>query len=454
MLATQTEDLLQQDREHAVHPLQFSTDQDRTTIFVEGKGAVLKDSEGNEFIDGLSCLWNVNIGHGREELAEAAAEQMRKLAYVVSYTGATNVPHIQLADKIASLCYPNLNAVYFTTAGAEATESALKTARFYWKARGKPDKIKFIGRQWGYHGVTLAAMSVTGIPAYWKMFEPRFPNVSHIEAPYRLRSSFRDLPEDEFGLACANLLEQEILKQGPETVAAFIAEPVQGAGGVIVPPRTYFPRIREICDQYEVLFIADEVITGFGRTGKWFALEHWGVQPDIMDFAKGVTSAALPLGGIVISDEIRDTINSAPAENRYMHAATYSGHATCCAVGLRNIEIMERENLIERSATMGAKLLAGLQTLADNPMVGEVRGLGLMAGVELMADPAKGEFFDPALNVGDQVFTALKKRGVFTRVRGDAITFAPPFVITDEQVEKLVSATREALSVVASNVGR
>src|SRR5215210_139894 len=324
------------DQAHLLHPLHHPTAHTTPQIWVEGRGAMIKDAAGREYIHGLAGLWNVNIGHGRRELALAAQEQMCTLAYHSAYAGATNPQAIALAEKLSALMYPSVNTFFFTSGGAEASESSFKTARFYWKARGKPDKIKVISRMRAYHGLTLAAMSATGLPAFWPMFEPRTPGFLHIDAPDPYRFVNAD-PQASLGIAAANKLEDAILREGPDTVAAFIAEPVQGAGGVIVPPADYFPRIREICDQYEVLFIADEVITGFGRTGKWFALEHWGVQPDIMDFAKGVTSAALPLGGIAISDEIRDTINSASFENRYMHAATYSGHATCCAVGLRNI---------------------------------------------------------------------------------------------------------------------
>jgi adenosylmethionine-8-amino-7-oxononanoate aminotransferase len=454
MITTQLDEIIRQDQAHIVHPLQHPDDHSRPMIFTEGKGAVLKDIEGREYIDGLSCLWNVNVGHGRHELAEVAYEQMKKLAFVVAYTGSINLPAVELANKLAEIAYPNLNSVYFTTAGAESNESAFKTVRFYWKARGKPDKVKVIARNFAYHGVTLAAMSATGLPAYWKMFEPRVPNFLHIDPPYRLRSKWRDLPEDEFGLRCADLLEEAILREGADTVAAFIAEPVQGAGGVIPPPRTYFPRIREICDKYEVLFISDEVITGFGRTGKWFALEHWGVQPDIMSFAKGVTSAALPLGGIMISDDVRKTIDSVPAESKYMHAATYSGHATCCAVGIRNIQIIEDEGLVENAARMGDRLFSGLKQLESLSMVAEVRGIGLMGAVELAADKEKPEFFDPSLKVGERVFFELKQRGIYTRVRGDAILFAPPLVITPEQVDRVVESTGDALRAVSRDLGR
>jgi adenosylmethionine-8-amino-7-oxononanoate aminotransferase len=298
----------------------------------------------------------------------------------------------------------------------------------------------------------MAAMSATGIPPYWKMFEPRVPGFSHIDAPYRLRCRWCS-DKSACTLQCADALEERISEEGKDTVAAFIAEPVMGAGGVIPAPDGYFQRIREICDRNDVLFISDEVITGFCRTGTWFGLEHWGVQPDIMSFAKGVTSAYLPLGGIMISDEIHNAINTAPLDSKYMHAATYSGHPTCCAVGLRNVEIMERENLVARAAKSGERLQKGIQSLADQPMVGDVRGLGLMGAIELVADVEKREFFDPARKVGERIFEELKKRGVYTRVRGDAILFAPPLVTTDEQIDRLISASRDAIQKVAIDLG-
>ena len=284
---------------------------------------------------------------------------MKKLAYFSNYVGNSNIPAVELATKIVSLSYPNMAAVYFTCGGAEANESAFKTARFYWKAKGKPNKVKVIARQNAYHGVTLQAMSATGMAPFWKMFEPRVPGFLHIQAPYPYRFQGAQAGET-VGQAAARELEEAILREGADTVAAFIAEPIIGGGGVIVPPDDYFPRIREICTKHDVLFIADEVITGFCRTGQWFALTHWNVQPDIQSFAKAVTSGYAPLGGIVVSRDIFETMNSVKPEDRWMHAYTYSGHPMCCAVGLANIAIMERERLWERSARLGTRLYQGL----------------------------------------------------------------------------------------------
>src|SRR5215471_5950406 len=357
--------LIDVDRRHLIHPLHHPKEHAQARIFVEGHGAILRTADGKEYIDGLSALWNVNAGHGRKELADAAAAQMAKLAYASAYTGFSNEPAIRLAERIVSLCYDNMAAAYFTTGGAESNESAFKIARYYWKRKGKPNKVKIISRQYGYHGVTLAAMSATSLPGYHKMFGPLVPEFLQVAPPY----PYRWPGNGDAGIGAADAVEAAIEEQGADTIAAVIAEPVMGAGGVIVPPPTYFPRLREICDRHNVLLIADEVITGFGRTGRWFALGHWGVQPDLMSFAKGVTSGYLPLGGVVVSKHVHQAMEEAPMEERFMHAATYSGHPVCCAVGLRNIDIIEQEGLPERAAVMGTKLLSGLETLRSLPVV-------------------------------------------------------------------------------------
>lgn len=436
------EDLLNQDRDHLLHPLHHPNSHANPLIVESGEGIYLHTVDGRTLIDGLSALWNVLVGYGRAELAAAAQQQMSQLAYCSNYAGLVNLPVIELAERLAGYAYPNLNYTYFTSGGAEANESAFKTARYYWKRLGKPDKVKIIARQDAYHGVTLAAMSATGITPYWPMFEPRVPGFLHIVAPYPYRFAGDVLPGETIGEAAARALEEAILLEGPETVAAFIAEPVQGAGGVIVPPDDYFPRIRQICDQYEVLLIADEVITGFGRTGELFALNRFNVQPDILSFAKGITSGYLPLGGIQLSDAIKEVILSAPPAQTWMHAYTYSGHATCCAVALANLNIIERENLPERARTMGARLLAGLLALAEEfECIGNVRGLGLMCAVEFVADretKATGNLAGPILK-------ACLERGLLTRAKGESLLLAPPLIITEEEVDTVLGIVREAI---------
>lgn len=444
-------ELAKQDRQHLIHPLHHPKDHEEPLIFARGEGAVLWDVSGKEYIDGMAGLWNVNVGLGRKELADAAAEQLATLAYCSGYAGSTNISAIHLATRLSQISYPSLNTVFLTNSGVEANESAFKTVRFYWKAKGMPQKVKIISRWHAYHGVTLAAMSATGIQPYWKMFEPMVPGFVHIASPYPYRFEGAN-PGESIGAAAARALEEAILKEGPNTVAAFIAEPVQGAGGVIVPPDDYFPRIREICSRHQVLFISDEVITGFGRTGRWFALSRWGVEPDIMTFAKGVTSGYLPLGGMMLSDEIAEVVNSVPQENRWMHACTYSGHPTCCAVALRNIEILEREGLVERAELMGRRLLAGLKTLADIDNVGDVRGLGLMAAVELVADRDKKTPFDSKLKVGERVRKAMRERGLFTRVRNDVVLLSPALVIREDQMDRILETVRASIQSVLSGL--
>ena len=358
-------DVLRADREHLIHPLYHPTDHAKPIVIVRGEGTDIVDANGKRYFDALSGLWNVHVGHGRTELAQVAAEQMSTLAFNNNYVGFANIPSARLAEKLIELAYPNLHAVYFTTAGAESNESAFKTARFFWKLLDKPNKVKIISRRWGYHGVTMAAASATGLPAYHKMFAPLVPNFIQAIGPYRFRCEL----EESSARPCTNPsghdyaleLEQTLLDEDPETVAAIIAEPVQGAGGVIVPPDDYWPKLRQIADRHNVLLIADEVITGFGRTGTWFALDHWQVQPDIVSFAKGVTSAYLPLGGMMVSRQVQNAMNEAPADLKFMHAATYSGHPVCCAVGLANVAIGTQSIKAPASVAEAAEVLVGIR---------------------------------------------------------------------------------------------
>lgn len=429
--------LIDRDIAHLVHPLHNQAAHESAKIWVGGKGAYIEDSEGNEYIDCLSGLWNNTAGNGRPELADAAAAQMRQMAFVSGYAGSSNPRAIELSERLAHLTYPSINHFYLTSGGGESTDSNIKLARYYWKLKGKPDKTKVISRIWGYHGVTLAAMCATGIPAYWPMFEPRIPGFSHIPSPYPY---LYEAPEGSRsqGIAAADELEKQILEEGPDTVAMFIAEPVQGAGGVIVPQEDYFKRIREICDQYEVLLVADEVITGFGRTGKMFGLEHWGIEPDLMQFAKAITSGYFPLGGIGISDEIASVMNDSGSP--WMHAYTYSSHPVGCAVALAMMDIVEKEDFVGQAQTKGKHLLVKLkEALADHPHVGEVRGLGMMCGVELVKDKATKEMFDASDGIGAKVHAETVKRGMFSRVRGDCYCVAPPIVTSESTIDDIAS---------------
>jgi adenosylmethionine-8-amino-7-oxononanoate aminotransferase len=440
-----TDELLARDRAHLIHPQHDRRTIDAGHVWVKGKGAVLVDADGREYLDGLAGLWNVIAGHGRAELAEAAREQMIALGFASGYAGSSNPRAIELAERLAALAYPSINRFFFTSGGAEANETAIKIARSYWKLRGRPDKVKVISRELGYHGVTLAAMSATGLSVFWPRFEPRVPAFVHIPSPYPYR--YRAPEGVSPGVAAANELEHAILREGPDTVAMFLAEPVQGVGGVIVPPDDYFPRIRAICSRYQVLFAADEVITGFGRTGRRFALEHWGVEPDLLQFAKGITSGYFPFGGVGVNDAIADAMDQDTTP--WMHAFTYSAHPVGCAVALRLLDIFESENFAARAVAAGDRLLGGLrETLGPHLHVGEIRGKGLMCAVELVQDRDAKAAFPASENVGARIHAECRQRGLFSRYRGDIYMLAPPYVITDAQIDRAVGILADSVHAV------
>src|SRR3989442_7774635 len=403
-----TAELVRSDQEYLIHPLQHPVDSANPVIYVRGRGVMIQDIDGHEYIDGLSGLWNVNVGHGRAELAEAAAAKMNEPASGPGFVGWSNLPPITLADRLLELTDHTMRAVFLRSAGAEANESAFKTARFYWKARGQPDKVKIIARDQAYHGLTLQTMSATGMGrGYWKMFEPRVPGFVHIPTCYPYRQQGVK-PGESVGQAAARELEEAILREGADTVAAFVGEPIHGAGGVLYPTDDYWPRVRKICTQYDVLLIDDEIITGFCRTGRWLGLSHWNVTPDILTFAKGVTSGYLPLGGIMVTKAIKEVMDAVKPDDRWMHAYTNSGHPTCCAVAVKNIEILQRERLWQNAAKMGERLQAGLTAAFGNhPNTGDIRsGKGLLAAVEVVEDRPTRKNFPSALK-----FAASLRRG-------------------------------------------
>lgn len=418
-----------------LHPIYHPKSHAAPLVVERAEGVWLYTTDGQKILDGMAGLWNVNAGYGREELAQAAYEQMKMLAYTSNFTGMTNLPSIRLAEKLAGYAYPGLNTTFFTSGGSESNDSAFKTARYYWKRMGKPGKTKIIARRGSYHGVTMYSTFATGIEKYHAMFGPAMPGFVHVAAPNPYRYDGEQRPGEGVGQAAARALEEAILREGADTVAAFIAEPVMGVGGVVVPPADYFPLVRAICDRHEVLFIADEVITGFGRTGELFALRHWGVKPDILSFAKGVSSGYAQLGGIQVSDAIRETMETASEAETWMHGFTYSGHPAACAVGLKNIEIMEREDLTGRSRLLGQRLLEGLKSLVEFPFVGDVRGLGLMCGVEIVSDREK-RTADPARAM--QIFKAAQQLGLRTRPLGNTLAFSPPLSISEDEVDEIV----------------
>lgn len=434
-------ELIELDKKHFIHPTTSIMEQQEKgpkLIVEKGDGIYLTDKEGNAFIDAMSSLWNVNIGHGRKEIAEAAKEQMEQLAFNSTFSTFSNEPAIRLAKKIADLAPPSLNAVFFTSGGSESNDSAIKLIRHYWKIQGQPERNKIISLSRGYHGVTAGATSATGIPQFWDMAGHMLTGFAHAKTPYEIGTT-----------ASIQSIREVIEAEGPETVAAFMAEPVQGAGGVLIPPSDYFKEVRKLCDEYGILFMADEVITGFGRTGTMFGIENWGVEPDLMSFAKGVTSGYFPLGGVIVSDQIHEVLKE-KSQGVLFHGFTYSGHATGAAVALKNIEILENEGLVENSRLMGEELLKGLQSIKEeSAIVGDVRTVGLLGAIEFVQDPATNTRFSPDLKVTSRMIEALHERGVICRGvtydGTDIVCFSPPLIINKEQIDTLIERLRQSV---------
>jgi adenosylmethionine-8-amino-7-oxononanoate aminotransferase len=441
--------LRQADIEHYVHPntrLKAHTETG-PVIWARGEGSRLQDVTGRWYVDGMACLWNVNVGHGRRELIDAAMKQMNELEYASTFSGFGNRPAIELSEKLSEITPGHLSAVMFGNSGSEMNDTAFKIARYYWRCVGKPEKTAVIARLRAFHGVTMGAVSATGLPVYWDMFGPRAPDFHHVDPPYPYRQ------EANAPSMTGEAIEQKILELGPENVAAVIGEPILGGGGVIVPPDGYWQNVRRICDKYDVLLIADEIINGFGRTGKWFGIENWGVAPDIMVMAKGITSGYLPLSACMMTEKVYQGLQSRPDDPPFMHGHTYAGHPTVCAVALANIALIEREGLVERARVMGEYLQRKLEGLRNLPMVGDTRGLGLVAGVELVRDKATKENFPANWRVGIRVMGELQERGIILRsLLGDIIAMSPPLVITEAEVDQVVTALGDSIETVAKDL--
>jgi putrescine aminotransferase len=454
MATTSTSSLAAADLAHVIHPLtrHGQLDELGPVIVVEGRGSEVVLDDGRVGIDGSAGLWNVNVGHGRKELAAVAAAQMEKLAFSPTFGMFSHPPAIELATRIAELAPGDLDAVHFTSGGSEANESAFKLARYWWQLNGKPSKQIVLSHDRGYHGLSLGAASATRLSAYHGDFGQLADDFASVPAPYTYRCS-AGVPCDPATcpVCTGKALEQRIAEIGADSIAAFILEPVLGTGGVIPPPLGYLRAVREVCDGNEILMIADEVITGFGRTGRWFGVNHEDVVPDMLTFAKGVTSGYLPLGGVIVRGAIRDALHSVPGDKPLMHGFTYSGHPVACAVALENIEIVERERLVERTAEAGARLAAGLEALYELGDVGDVRGRGLMCGVELVANRATRERFAPSAARGAVVTRRARELGLISRpLLDDVLLLSPPLVITDEQIDRCVEILAEAISQTSS----
>lgn len=443
----------QRDAARLIHPVTppRETTEVGAKVVVEGDGVWITDDRGRRLIDGFAGLWCVAVGHGRPEIIAAVKEQMETLEYFTTFHGQSHPKAIELAERLIDL-FPaeyGMSHVLFSSGGSEANESNIKLARLYWYLRGEEQRTKVIARNEGYHGLTIATMTATGIhPMRW-FFGPEAPGFSHVAAPncYRceLGKTFPDC-----ALACADELERAVLEAGPETVAAFIAEPVIGAGGIIPPPEGYFQRVREICDRYGILLILDEVVTGFGRTGTMFGAQQYDVRPDIVTLAKGITSGYLPLGASVVSAEVWGTIRTKmPEYFPFSHGFTYSGHPTCCAAALANIDLIEREGMVENAQAVGDHLMGRMKELERYESVGEVRGKGLMIGVDLVADKATKAGFAMPHSACSKVEEEAWERGLYARAMGmEVVGLAPPLCIDTEvadQMVEILAASIEAM---------
>ncbi len=435
------------DRDHHLHPFTDHKDlhKKRSRIITRAEGVYIYDADGSRILDGMSGLWCVNAGYGRQEIIDAAAEQMRELPYYNNFFQCAHPPSIELAAMLKEVSQPQFNRVFFTGSGSESNDTIVRMVRTYWDLMEQPERHTIISRRNAYHGSTVAAASLGGMKPMHKQSGLPIPGIEHIEQPYWFGSD-RSLSPDEFGLATARLLEAKIKEIGADKVAAFIGEPIQGAGGVIIPPDTYWPEVARICNEYGILLISDEVITGFGRLGAWFGADYFGTQPDFMPFAKGVTSGYLPLGGVLVSDRVADVLVDKAGE--FAHGYTYSGHPAACAVAIANLKILQREKLVERIRDdIGPYLQSKWATLADHPLVGETRMVGLMGAFEIVSRKEPMERFPQKRGAGVVFRDAAIAEGVCLRASGDTIICAPPFTLTHAEADELVEKARVALDV-------
>ncbi|MEG1626643.1 aspartate aminotransferase family protein [Pseudomonas sp.] len=409
-------------------------------IITKAEGVHLWDSEGNKILDGMAGLWCVAVGYGREELADAAAKQMRELPYYNLFFQTAHPPALELAKAISAVAPEGMTHVFFTGSGSEGNDTNLRMVRHYWAVKGKPQKKVIIGRINGYHGSTVAGAALGGMSGMHEQ-SGTLPDIVHIPQPYWFGEGGDKSPE-EFGIWAAEQLEKKILEVGEENVAAFIAEPIQGAGGVIIPPESYWPKIKEILAKYEILFIADEVICGFGRTGEWFGSDYYDLKPDLMTIAKGLTSGYIPMGGVIVRDEVAKVVSEGGDFN---HGFTYSGHPVAAAVGLENLRILRDEKIIERVKEETAPYLQKrLRELNDHPLVGEVRGLGMLGAIELVKDKESRTRYD-GQGAGMICRQHCFDNGLIMRAVGDTMIIAPPLVISREEIDELVEKARKCL---------
>jgi len=440
------------DVETVLHPY-TNLDTHRTVgpvIFERGEGVYLYDTNGKQYLEGLAGLWCTSLGYGNEELVEAAAEQMRKLSFSHIFAGKSHDPGIELAEKLKEIAPCDISKVFFGSSGSDANDTQVKLVWYFNNALGRPKKKKIISRLRGYHGVTVASASLTGLPYNHIDFDLPISGIRHADTPHPYRHMEAGESEEDFATRLAASLDAQIQSEDPDTVAAFIAEPVMGAGGVIIPPKTYYEKVRAVLDKYDILFIDDEVICGFGRLGTMFGAEAMGMQPDTVSVAKALSSAYQPISAVMIPDRMYEAmIDESKKIGTFGHGYTYSGHPVAAAVAVKTLEIYQRDNIVGKVNAVAPTFQSRIKALADHPLVGEARGLGLIGALELVADKSTKRAFDPANGIGAKVAAAAEKEGLIVRaLGGDIIALCPPLIITEAEIGELFDRLGKALDAV------
>jgi L-2,4-diaminobutyrate transaminase len=445
------------DRKAHLHPFTSAAEHAEAPprVMAAGDGIHVTDDTGKRYLDAMSGLWCVNVGYGRDEIVDASADQARRLPYYHTFAAMANEPVARLADRLTALAPGNMSKVFFGSSGSDTNDTQVKIVRYYHNVRGKPEKKKIIGRQGGYHGSTLAGASMSGLAHMHHSFDLPLDGFLHVDAPHYWRHAPEGSTELEYSDLLARNLEECIVRNGPETVAAFIAEPIQGAAGVVPPPEGYFEAIVPILRKYEILFIADEVICGFGRLGEWWGSHVYGLEPDLVSTAKGLTSGYVPMSACLISDGVWETLREGSSQyGPFAHGYTYSGHPVAAAAALANLDIIEGEGLVENASVVGAYLQAHLrEAFRDHPFVGEVRGVGLMAGIELVEDRETKKAFDPSLTVARRLHELLMEEGLICRPVFNTLAFSPPLILTKNDVDSMVEMFSKGLNNLTEELG-
>jgi putrescine---pyruvate transaminase len=441
------------DARHHLHPFSnhHSLRKNGARVIVKAEGPYIWDSEGNRILDGMSGLWTTNIGYGREELAEAAAAQMKELCYYNTFFQTTHPPVIELSRKLAEVAPASIKQVFYGSSGSESNDTAIRLIRHYWTIKGEPKRHVIISRRNAYHGSTIAAASMGGMSLMHSQLYPVYDGFRHVMEPYWYGNAEEGETPDAFGLRAAKALEDEILALGPENVAAFAGEPVMGAGGLKIAPSTYWPEVQRIVDKYGILLLADEVITGFGRVGTWFASEHYGTRPDVVTFAKASTSGYIPMSGILVGDRVANALQD--HDDEFYHGYTYAGHPVCCAVAIATINVMKRERLVERvNEFTGPAMAKMLDKFKDHPLIGEVRSIGMLGAFELVANKKRRQRFVEPGRVGTICRNHFAREGFIMRAIGDTMVTAPPLIFTQAHFDEAEAVIAKVLALTLNDV--